>query len=476
MIGREAGVTWLCAHEIRLQRRNQQLLKSERILVTLLAAFMIAGVCFVLLVRRQPFAEDLLMSGGGIVALFLFLIFLANALVSTARIISSANGLQLMMTAPIPMRRIIAVKLIGVTGALIIGYGLPVTMLLLPFAVSVQPSLLGAILILPFLALAAASTALTLVALLYRLAGGARAQSYANIAAALTAAVFFGLFLLLRENLTENTLRSLGGIIGARSSVAATFFILPGRTASGDGSACLIIVASALALGALATTLAQWAFKAGVEQSDNRNAARRGTGHAKLAWLSSGPLGAVMLKDMRTLARDPELLFKLGLRAAYAAPLAFIVLRGRESDPFVFIAGIAFVLGQLTSSLGWLLHSAEALPDLIAHAPLPPKLAVISKLLTSMLPSLLFALVSGAAILARSPALALCLILTTVLVALGAGTLEAVSARPSSRAAFLQNRDLNFAHLLLTISICAALASAGAWAGQQIAGAGSLPV
>lgn len=154
----------------------------------------------------------------------------------------------------------------------------------------------------------------------------------------------------------------------------------------------------------------------------------------------------------------------------YLVPLLWIIIRGREEDMLLMSAGIAFVAGQLCSSIAWLTISGEDVPDLLAAAPVPPRTLHLAKLCAALLPSLALLAIACGTFAYWSPAAAASAFVTGTLVALAAGSLELKLARPMPREAFGKSKEGSFFRTLPLLLVSLAIAASGTWLGARIFG------
>jgi hypothetical protein len=464
MTARPVGTGWLCAHEFRLHVRSLQFTRNALLYGVLLIGFLLGGVGFVLFVRAVPVPAEELAGLAAAVSLFLSLLIFSNTLVAGPKMFSKNADLAMLATAPVPFARVMLAKLVGIAASLTFAYCAPLLLLFLPFALAVQPRILGAVVTLPLLSFGAAASAFLFLVLLIRLFGAAKASTYANICAALAGGIFFCLYLLFYHQQDLNAVRMTLADVPA---VLMAVVQVPARGMLGDPLAMVAVGASAIALSWLATYSLTRELAFGTLRQTPRPVGLATHKHMFALPLHS-PAMSIVAKDMLVLARDPELLFKLGLRVMYAVPLVAVILRGGASDPFVLVAGISFVLGQLASSLAWLLISGDDHPSLMNTAPVEPRLITRTKIGLSATPSVLLAGLASIALARWSLVAALCMFWTTVLVAFSAAWLQAITSAPSSKQAFLTNKDLTVTSMLITLSVSAALAGVGAWIGYRL--------
>lgn len=457
MTAREIRTWRLGRHELSLQLKQWRIGVGMVPAGLLLAAW--TGVGFLLATRLDPAAipdEAVLRPTITLAILFATTLFLSQALLQATRALFTTGDLQLLMSAPVSGRRIVAAKMLGIAWGILAIFGPALLPILLPFAILHDWRWLGAAAMLVILAWAAAAMALSLLIAIAGVAGSRRAQTAGNI----LAAIFGGLFFLFTQ-LAIPAMAALSALDGGHPLLA------PARGALGDPVA---LVAAALATAALALAAARFAGGRIRAISNEAAATPRRSGGSGASLAARGLLGAIVIKEWRLLSREPELLFQVLLRMIYLVPLLWIIVRGRDEDMLLMAAGIAFIAGQLCGSIAWLTVSGEDVPDLLATAPVPRRALQRAKLAAAFLPSLvLLALACG--IFARwSPAAAVTAFATGAMVALAAGSIELKLARPMPRAAFGKSKEGSFPRSMLILAVSLAIAAGGTWLGSQFFG------
>jgi ABC-2 type transport system permease protein len=136
----------------------------------------------------------------------------------------------------------------------------------------------------------------------------------------------------------------------------------------------------------------------------------------KLGHFRSGAMRALLVKEFRTLIRDPRLISLALIQSLSILPL-LLVVGPRTTLDASLATGTVLVAGTLAGVLGWLTASAEAVPELVGTAPITGKSIIASKFLAAMLPSACIAGTMAIWLATRSP---LDAILTWVLAMLAA--------------------------------------------------------
>jgi ABC-2 type transport system permease protein len=91
---------------------------------------------------------------------------------------------------------------------------------------------------------------------------------------------------------------------------------------------------------------------------------------------------ALRRKEWTLLRRDPWLMSQTLMQLLYLLPPALLLWRkfGEDGDAVVVIVPVLVVAaGQLAGGLAWLAVSGEDAPDLIASAPIPPRMVIRAK-------------------------------------------------------------------------------------------------
>ena len=153
----------------------------------------------------------------------------------------------------------------------------------------------------------------------------------------------------------------------------------------------------------------------------------------------------IVAKELRLIARDPELITQVALRLVYLIPGAALIARGQrgEPGPAIAAAAVAFA-GLLAASLAWIVVAAEDAPDLLAAAPRPPGDIARAKLVA--------AAVIPVALVAIAAAAVVPLDVGSAAVTLGIGSAAAVSValfqawfgKPAPRSAFRRRQQQSF--------------------------------
>lgn len=446
----------LSRHELSLQLKQWKVGVKTIPAVLLLAAWTGIGVLLATRLDAATLPDEVALSPIVTLALlFAATLFFAQALLQATRTLFTAGDLPLLLSAPVPARRIVAAKLFGIAWGIVAIFGPALLPILVPVAIVHDPRWLGAAAMLVLLAVVAAAAALALLVGLARLAGSRQAQTAGNI----LAAFFGGLFFLLTQ-LAAPSMAALATLEADHPLLA------PARAVLGDPVMLAVCLFVAVAMALATARFAEARIRALVSEAT----APRRTGSPGAMLPAQGLLGSIIVKEWRLLSREPELLFQILLRVMYLIPLLWIIIRGRDEDMLLMTAGIAFIAGQLCSSIAWLTVSGENLPDLLATAPVPRPTLHLAKLSAALLPSLVLLALACGVFAYWSPATAATAFVTGTLVALATGSIELKLVRPMPRAAFGKSKEGSFVRSMLIIAVSLAIAGGGTWLGSLIFG------
>ena len=401
------GVLFLLSHEMLLTWRNFRASGKGRhvrraIFYTMMAAGLGFGgywaARFLSDVTPTPNVMTLGIVGG--VIAILFSLMLSQALMLITESLYQRGDLDLLLSSPIPLWRIVIVRM----SAIAINVGL--FYLILVAAVCIWLPVFGgwawigfapAILL---LTLFATAVALVLARILFAVIGPKNTRIAAQILGSLIGAAFFIASQIPRFTENENRAQAMREIFEAIIPIVgnpASPISLPARAAFGL-NADLAIWAGVAAISFL---LAVWWYASGFARDAAAIAGlgqrrKRNTRAARA--MRAGVNATLIFKEWRLLRRDPLLLSQILLPLLYFAPLfaVFGSRLGEEGFNRISAAGFssAFVLlvTSFAASLAWLTVSAEDAPDLIASAPVSRDSIDNAKAAAAALPSVLLLL------------------------------------------------------------------------------------
>ena len=451
MIGRPGSTIWLLGHELRLNWRG---LMGGRRAAWRLGSFAVIGV--LLLIGGFPLAwvlrdieapvNNLSILAADTIALLVFSLMLSQTLAGATDALYTRGDLDLLFSSPLDPRKTLTVRFASLAASAFASFGLLVTPLLLPLALFGHWRWLALLPTLAALALMASGAGLALAVALFALIGPRRTRAVAQVLAAIIGAAFF----LASQTRT---------LLGAKSGGLAMQIVAkagdprlhlppladwPLRAALGDPLplAVMLVAGAAIFLGVTAWLARRFADDATSAQGADTGQRRRSGGTPGA--FAAGAFAATYLKEFRLLRRDAALLAQVLLRVLYLLPATFLVLRNAGSHAFYALAGgaavIAFLAGQVASSLTWITVSAEEVPELIACAPAAATSVRGAKLLAGLTPLIVMLVVPLAVLTWLSPVTGAAASVGAATDAIAAGLINAWHPSPGKRSEFRRRR------------------------------------
>ena len=363
---------WLLAHELRLLWRSFGI--RSRFMTVVAAVFvLLAHGGGYLALESRALETMLARSPGAAVAttILVCLLVLSSAFGLAVRVLFERGDLDLLVSSPIPMTTVYAVRGIAV------GMGSVASMafFLLPLAdmgpFAGQWRKLGAWPALGALGLLCASIALAVLMLLVRWLGLRRARIAAQLVGAFVG-VGFVLAMQVPNLLPAASrahLRAWGAARAASSWLGSDSPLLwPFRAFMGEGAPLAGLVAVAIVSFVVLVRTTHGAFLRAAQEAPQVPAARAGTREALPRAFRSGLVRVVMAKELTLVARDPMLIAKTLLQLLYLVPLLLVTIK--STQPLGLVAAALVVLASgLAGTLAWITVSGEEAPDLLASAP-----------------------------------------------------------------------------------------------------------
>lgn len=457
-----AGFVWLVLHELRMSLRGSRRRSVTSIFgLILLAAMTAGGVALGYVLRDVPIHRGMMSDIIVLAALAGVMSFMVTqAMIGSQRTLYEVGDLDLLLSAPVPPRTVLAAKLFGIAVAIILTYltlGLP---FLLPIAVMGHPGLLGFAGVAFAAALVAAAVGLALTLTIARIASPRTARTLGQIAAGLVGGI---VFLIVQLSNGGDRRRSVYTYLYEqirKTGIAQTpMGRLPGAAAFGDPVALGILIGGAALIFAIAVWAFQRWFLRGYQAAGTHLSPRRGraTRRGIEPLFKSGLFATVFAKEWRLLARDPALAFQIVLRMIYMAPLLIIALRGNH--PFPLAPSLAFfsvaVAGQLAGSFAWLTVAAEDTPDLIKVAPVDKGAIDTAKLMAALTMAAPLAILLPIGIALETVAGAGITLVMTLIAGTLAALLELKMGKPAPRKTFARRRSGSWVVGVLTLLITA---------------------
>lgn len=479
MIGAPGSLLWLARFELKLMRRDLARIRPVVgwLLLFVFLAMHVVGWMLLRHVAWLPLPPVFVALCLALAFGFIFGLMAAKALTSCVHAIHGRRDLDLLLCAPLPARRIVAIRLATVA----FGVALPFLFLVGPFLDALAflgaPRYLAGYAVVLALALIATVVGLALALVLLRLVGAKRAETTAQIVGAIFGAAAF-LVAQARVLLPESWIVAALAWLGAEADAAAfhgadPLWLWPGWAATGDPLRLAALAGAATAIFALgcyvlAPAVASWArasFGAPARLPSLRRGGPRGLSPR------AGVRRAMLVKELRLLARHPLTIFHTLMKSLYLAPLVVVALRAEDAT--LSAAAIASLIVAISLQLGAALAGAtmrgEQAADLIAGAPLDGREARAIKLLAALGPVTALATVAALCVAPTSPQAAAVAVGFSLLAAAAAGQLALWNEEPPRRAD-LRRRDSDLspmAFVELALTLCFGAVAFGAIHGDR---------
>lgn len=480
-----ATITWLAEHELRLGWRDwlSMMTAGRRSRARTVAIALVVFAVFMHLLAwsmvggyaetQAGAGKEALVAVSGMLLLSWSLL-MSQAMESVTRAFYTRSDLDLILTSPVPQRRVFAVRIARIA----ISVAAVAVFLASPFinmlAVLGGVRWLAAYGVVAAMGLVAAALSVALTVGLFRLIGPKRTRLIAQIVAAIIGAMFvIGLqvvAILSYGSLSRFApLQSHWLIVHAPDAGSAVW--LPARATLGNWSALLVVVAASIAalMGSIAIFSRRFGehvvAAAGVSQGKVRQRAAHGFRRASAAL-------ALRRKEWTLLARDPWLVSQSLMQILYLLPPALLLWRSfhEGAGGFVLLVPVlVMAAGQLGGGLAWLSISGEDAPDLIASAPISAHRVVWAKI-EAVMETIAMVFAPFVVALAFASPRAAVVAGLGVLVAAAASTAVQLCFRTQARRSQFRRRQVSsriatFAEAFSSIAwaATAALAAVGAW-------------
>ena len=471
MIGQPGSTLWLLGHELRLNWRG--LMGGRR------GAWRLGSLAFVgvmLLIGGFPVAwmlrgveapvNNLSILAADIVSLLVFSLMLSQTLAGATDALYTRGDLDLLFSSPLDPRKALTVRFASLAASAFASFGLLATPLLLPLALFGHWRWLALLPTLAALALTASGAGLALAVALFALIGPRRTRTVAQVLAAIIGAAFF----LASQTRTLLGAKSGGlamQVVGAAADPRLRLPPLadwPLRAALGDPLplAAMLTVGAVIFLGVTAWLSRRFADDA--TSAQGADAGQRRRPGRTLGPFAGGVFAATFLKEIRLLRRDAALLAQVLLRTLYLLPATFLVLRNAGGHSTYALAagaaGIAFLAGQVASSLTWITVSAEEAPELIACAPAPAASVRAAKLLAGLAPLIAMLVIPLGVLIWLSPVTGVAASAGAAADAIAAGLINAWHPAPGKRSEFRRRRTGSILTGLALLAVSLLIAAA----------------
>ena len=456
------SVPWLLAHEVRLTWRAMDgksadkkdgLTGSKAVLILLVGVGLLGlvggGVGLAFLVWQFPVGPSsvaaLIVTGAMGAVLTLMLTHAINASVQA---LYQRGDMDLLLSSPLKPRVVLTVRLVAIAAATGLLYYLLVTPFVLAAWALGQPHWLTLYGLIAGLTLIATTLGLGLTMALFRLIGPRRTRVAAQITAGVVGASAFLTSQIYNFTRPHDDEEGAGALADLFQSWAASDAFQDGgwgtwalRGLLGEALPLILFVAISLALfavtiSALARRFAENAAAAVGDKAGPKP--RRVTDRAFAAGLTR----VMVQKELRLLARDPQLLSQVMLRLLYLLPLGFILFRNAQSGVSVALGAGAVVImaGQLAGSFSWITISAEDSPELLRSAPVQQGRVDRAKLYAALIPAMSLTALALAGLAVIAPLATGVVLIGCLAASASAGLINIWRQKPAQRRDFQKGK------------------------------------
>ena len=381
-----AALTWFAQHEFRLAWREWLAMmtggrrKRKRAVIGLIVFAVILHLPAYAVIGRFADLQMPLDKPSLIVlsaSIFLaWALMLSQAIESVTRVFYARDDLDLIMSSPVRLTNIFAVRIVAIA----LSVSAMALLLSTPFidvlVIGGGARWLSAFGVVIAIGLTAAAVAIAITVVLFRLIGPSRTRLVAQIVAAVIGAGFV-IALQIAAILSYGTLSRFAVLTSDAAAAfapdAASMVWWPAHAAIGNGEALALLLATSLVLlgGVMAifspkfadTVASASAVATQTRRGPRTTTFRRGSRQAALRW-----------KEFTLLRRDPWLVSQSLMQLLYLVPPALMLWRsfsGSSGAAILIAPVIVMAAGQLAGGLAWLTISGEDAADLVASAPMP---------------------------------------------------------------------------------------------------------
>jgi ABC-2 type transport system permease protein len=461
------SATWLIRHHIRTRLRaktSSSKLQSLGSSVVLLAFFAFAATtlggqvakAYAALDGNYDYAPYQLKAGVMLVAFTISL--LGSSLISAYSVFTDRDDLDLLLASPLPPQRILTARLLqSAYGAFLtailmgtIAYGFSIVTIDLRFAL-IYPVLLAIMLI----NLAVSFVIARCLLLWFGLRRGRTIAMVSGFIILICGVLAFQINSMVGSSSGEANLASL---FGANFQPALAAFVSPiGRLAFGQLVPTLVLSAFAGAcfMGVGAYFWGRFATDAALMAGQAQHTAPSKSGR-KIAF-RRGILLTTIVKEWRSMARDPFVIVQVATPLVSLIPLALVLWgftrRSSNLPPEVVSTIIGFLVvmfgGQIAGTLAWTAASIEEAGDLLLSSPADGAKLFWSKALATAIPSFMFLFLAMIGIGLSDPLAGFLGLCVGSIGLASVGAVEFLRPRPARRAKMTQRPDRSIMSIIL---------------------------
>ncbi|WP_409049842.1 hypothetical protein, partial [Sandarakinorhabdus sp.] len=316
------SLTWLVAHDVRLKVRGRQSGLARLIGVLVLGLLPLGGgVAAAVLLMAEPDVPSRALGSLGAVTVALVLVMLSSAFAHVLRALRDRGELELLLSAPVPPSRVLAARALGIASVVALPFLILVTPFCVVAALTGHPGWLGGMAVVLIMAAIATSAAFLLADGLERLLGPARARVFAQVAGVMLGASVFALG--QAPNFAPDWFSAQ---MDALRAVPPSPFDWPGRAILGAPLPLLALAALGVLLSVLAARVAARGLIHAPVIAAPGKAQQRRAAHS----FRAGVPRALVTKELRLIARDPELISQIGQQMVFLVPVLAVIFTGGE--------------------------------------------------------------------------------------------------------------------------------------------------
>jgi ABC-2 type transport system permease protein len=391
-----ATLTWFAGHEIRLARREWFAMmtagrrwRGRNMTLALTVFFVLMHLpAYAVVGRFSDIAAPLDKTTLIVITTSIFLawaLMLSQAIESVTRVFYARADLDLIVSSPVALPTVFAVRLAAIGLTVIVMAVLLATPFIDVLVIGGGRRWFAVYGVVVAVGLSATAVAIAVTVALFRAFGPSRTRLVAQIFAAITGAGFV-ISLQISAILSFNTLSRFTPLTSeAAASLApdvGSVVWLPALATVGDGNALGLILCGSLVL--LVATIAVFSPRFGdyVVSAVPKIKSNSGSDSAR-PFRRASRRKTLRMKEFRLLCRDPWLVSQTLMQLLYLVPPALMLWRsfaGGSSAVVLVAPVIVMAAGQLAGGLAWLAISGEDASDLIATAPLPNSSVICAKI------------------------------------------------------------------------------------------------
>jgi ABC-2 type transport system permease protein len=449
---------WLLAHEMRLtwryvtSRRDNKGRRGWILWLVLALGLVALSLTVGVGVARVIVEKDFVPGTFEILALDLALLLmwtlmLSQTLSNAATVFYQRGDLDLLLSSPVPARRVLTVRTVAIAGNVLPFIMVLLSAVILPVGILARPAWLSVYIVLAVLSMLAAVAGVWLAMGLFAVIGPRRTKTVAQILAAFIGAT---MFLIGQAYNLAGSSRWAGMVHDARAFADSGRFdpngwaAWPALAALGQPLPLIAFTAFGLVVFVGSTWVLGERFAANAAAASGSSDQRPIREGRDTTRFEGTPFAVLVRKELRLLARDPALMSQILLQMLYLTPIAFIMLRSAHEQLTMSVsigaAGVVFLAGQLSGSLGWVTISAEESPELLACAPVTPERIRRAKITAVLIPVFVLLAIPLVGLLMMQPAAGWAAVGGCLICAVSTTLIELWRQRPGKRSEFRRNR------------------------------------